>query len=65
MPLALDEADNITHVVTGTQAVLLVGQGDQQNFITAMTAAIMESFSFVFVAYTDPNGDSFIIGVSN
>ena len=33
------------------------------NFITASVAVVMNSFSLVFIAYTDPNGDYFIAGV--
>ena len=36
----------------------------EQNFISAMTAAVVETFSFVFVAFTDANRDNFIMGVS-
>ena len=64
VPLALDEADDIIHGVAGTPVVFLGVEG-QDNFITAMTAALVETFSFAFVAFTDPNGDSFITGVSN
>ena len=34
------------------------------NFITASVAALFDTFSLVFLAYTDVNGDSYIIGVS-
>ena len=33
------------------------------NFITASVAVVVDSFSLVFIAYTDPNGDHFIVGV--
>ena len=35
------------------------------NFITASTAAVVSSFSFVFVAYTSENGEHFMSGVSD
>ena len=38
--------------------------GTNQNFITASAAALIDSISFVFLAYTDRTGDTFIIGVS-
>ena len=34
------------------------------NFITALVAISVESFSFVILAYTSNNGSSFTIGVS-
>ena len=34
------------------------------NLITASTAAVVDSFSFVFVSFTDSNGISFLSGVS-
>lgn len=35
-----------------------------QNYITASVAVALGNFSFVFVAYIDGNGGSFITGVS-
>ena len=35
-----------------------------KRFVTASTAAVVSSFSFVFVAYTDINGGYFLAGVS-
>ena len=34
-----------------------------KRFVTASTAAVVSSFSFVFVAYTDTNGGYFLTGV--
>ena len=33
------------------------------NFITASVAVVLDSFSLVFIAYTDPNGVFWIVGV--
>ena len=59
-PLALDDIDN---QILGSDVRINLGALNQ-NFITASVAVAVESFSFVFVAYTDRNGDSFTIGVS-
>ena len=34
------------------------------DFITASTAAVVDTFSFAFVAYTDRDGNYFLSGVS-
>ena len=58
-PLALDDFEVIEFVGN-----FKVNFGfENSNFITASIAIIVESFSFVFVAFLDPSGDSFIIGV--
>ena len=58
-PLALDHFENLTYKAEPRASINLEG-----NFITASAAVTMESFSLVFVAFLDENGDSFIIGVS-
>ena len=63
LPLALDDAENISHTVSGTRTIN-IGSGGILNFITAMTAAVVEEFSFIFVAFIRPNGENVIIGVS-
>ena len=60
VPLALDDAENNTHNVASNRTINL-GSG---GFITAMTAAVVEDFSFIFVAFVTPNGENVIIGVS-
>ena len=65
-PPALDDFENENFRINGRY---LVNLGRNQfsiisNFITATTGVVVDSFSFVFVAYVDPNGDSYVIGVS-
>ena len=36
-----------------------------RSLITSSVAARIQRFSFIFLAYLDDNGDSFIIGVSD
>ena len=57
IPLALDDIDSLHY--NGRFQIHLV-----QKFITSSVAVVLESFSFVFVSYTDINGSSFIAGVS-
>lgn len=59
-PQALDDIESQT---LGSDIRIDLGASNQ-NFITASVAVAVESFSFVFVAYTDTNGSSFTIGVS-
>ena len=63
IPPALDDITNTTHGLTGNRPVF-PGSGSAQNFITAMTAAVVDSFSFIFIAFIDPNGNNLITGVS-
>ena len=56
------DADNNEHNVAGNRTIN-IGSG-LANFITAMTAAVVEEFSFIFVAFITPNGENVIIGVS-
>ena len=61
----MDDFDDTTYRIDGRHLVNLgVNQVTVRNFITATTAVIVDSFSFVFVAYVDLIGDSYIIGVS-
>ena len=66
-PLALDDIEDQGLSGDFRIHIGLFGNGTiglpVNNFITASVAVVVESFSFVFVAFTDPNGDSFIIGV--
>ena len=62
-PPALDDVANLTHALSGNRPVF-PGSGGVQNFITAMTAAVADSFSFIFVAFIDPIGNNFVTGVS-
>ena len=63
LPLALDDVDNNTHTVAGTRTIS-IGANIFDNFITAMTAAVVEEFSFIFVAFIRPNEENAITGVS-
>ena len=56
-PLALDDFENL-HINRLHEINL------DRNFITAFTAAIVDSLFLVFTAILDRNGNSFIIGVS-
>ena len=55
-PLALDDIDYQYH------GKLQINLG--HSFITASVAVIVDSFSFIFVAFTNINGSSFVTGVS-
>lgn len=57
IPLALDDIENLEY-----HGKFRIDFG--QNFITASAAVVVESFFFVFVAFTDSDGDSFITVVS-
>ena len=56
-PSALDDIE--TNVLNEIFTINL-----HNNFITASTAVVVESFSFVFVAFINENNSSFIVGVS-
>lgn len=57
-PLALDDFENMNPGVDGVHAISL-----GRNFISASLAVIVESISLMFVAFTDEDGNSFLIGV--
>ena len=57
VPLALDDIENLLY--NGKLQINL-----RHNFITASVAVVIDSFSFVFVAFTSVNGSSFVTGVS-
>ena len=61
---ALDEFESLDLRVSGDLRIV-AGNTVNLNFITASVGALFESFSLVFLAYTDRNGDSYIVGVSN
>jgi hypothetical protein len=57
IPLALDDIENLQY-----NGKLGINLG--HNFITASVAVEMDSLSFIFVAFTNANGSSFVTGVS-
>ena len=57
----MDDFDNERTMLTGDFKINLGSQN--LNFITASVAVVVDSYSFIFVAFIDPSGDSFIIGV--
>ena len=59
-PPALDNIDDMVGIMLFSAARINLGI----NFITASTAAVFDSFSFAFVAYTDTNRNYFLRGVS-
>ena len=64
----MDDVGNISFPLVGNVTIDLSQPGGnivpRGNFVTASAAAIVESFLFVFVAYFDGNGVSYISGVS-
>ena len=58
-PPVLDNVEDVNFILSSTARINLY-----VNYITASTAAVVDSFSFVFVAYTDRNGNHFLSGVS-
>ena len=60
-PPALDDIQDMDGIMLFSAARINL----DVNFITALTATAVDSFSFVFVAYTDRNGNSFLSGVSS
>ena len=56
-PQALDDVENLTSF-----GDLRIDHGS--NFITASVAALVESFSFMLLAYIDESDNSYIIKVS-
>ena len=59
-PLALDDFERV--IFNGEHKISL-GSSQNPNYITASVAVVVDSFSFIFVAFTELSGDSFIIGV--
>ena len=41
-----------------------VGMHTNPHFITASTKVMVDSFSFIYLAFIDGNNESFVIGVS-
>ena len=60
IPPVLDDVEDMNFMLSSAERINL-----DVNFITALTAAVVDSLSFVFVAYTGTNGISFLSGVSN
>lgn len=59
----MDDVDNTTLTLRGDVRID-VGQ-PTENFITASTAAVVESSLLVFVGYNDISGVSYLSGVSH
>ena len=60
---ALDEFESLDLRVPGDLRIV-AGNTVNLNFITASVGALFESFSLVYLAYTDRNGGSYIVGVN-
>ena len=56
-PLALDDVENLQY-----NGKFQIDLG--RSFITTSVAVVVDSFSFIFVAFTNVNGSSFVSGVS-
>ena len=59
--LALADVDN---EILNVNFRISVGTSDNPHFITASTAAVVESHSLVFLAFIDGSDDSYVMGVS-
>lgn len=70
----MQPSENVCHFITGTPLALddvenLQYNGEVQinlrhSFITASVAVVVDTFSFIFVAFTNVDGSSFVTGVS-
>ena len=61
LPLVLADVDS---EILNVDFRISVGTSDNLHFITASTAAVVESLSLVFLAFVDGSNDSYVIGVS-
>ena len=60
VPLALDDIEN---QILNVHFRISIGMHTNPHFITAATTVMMDSFSFVYLAFIDGNDESFVIGV--
>lgn len=61
VPLALDDIEN---QILNVDFRISIGVRTNPHYITASTTVIVDSFTFVFLAFIQANGESFVIGVS-
>ena len=61
LPLALDDIKN---QLINVHFRISIGLHTNPYFITASTTVVMDSFSFIYLAFVDGNEESFVIGVS-